>query len=570
MRESISQAILEFLKKNPELSACFKIKCESQESLFTQQINFLNNLYEKNEEFKKLIAEQMPKMISLADITNRITSLSDAVPQSSQGQSVYFLQEKVDAAELANLINDDNFHLVAQVASQANANESQSPDNATVPEFYAYDRTQGPRAQMQDPILAFVRFQQIEHCDFLKNWKEKPEFNACFEYKNGYLHPKAEKEKEAADFIESNIDTLLVNADLTMPDYNNSQKLATQVLNFAMALGVYDHNFETREAISRTPEAMEHVKNAAMCLLKQQYLMTAHMAILRAREYPQKRIPVVFTLVGGGVFGNEKAWIAEAIKAAHLVIEKSALPNIDTIISCYSEDELLTMRLLLVGSKFSEAGTLKLPLVSLVKTENFSSANRIPENIAIAFYKQLYLLNKGSEDDANRIFNSGNIPKILHALEESAELNKTFRFILTAIEEKPLGDSDPFQISQAARAVTQSGGSSGLFSEPKAKIIKNPYRFADESGKTNYVIGVEKDANILSFHGMNAKGEYHCIEIDTDADVAISHKGVAQKLSSLTADPENGFSTMMCQMLQNRDTILQHFEIESLSPAPAP
>ncbi|EKD73133.1 MAG: hypothetical protein ACD_45C00446G0001, partial [uncultured bacterium] len=60
-----------------------------------------------------------------------------------------------------------------------------------------------------------------------------------------------------------------------MPDYQNSQSLATQVLNFAMALGGYDYNFKTNDEIIRTPEAMEHVKNAAMRLLKQQYLMTA-------------------------------------------------------------------------------------------------------------------------------------------------------------------------------------------------------------------------------------------------------------------------------------------------------
>src|SRR3990167_11348722 len=132
----------------------------------------------------------------------------------------------MNAAELANRF-DDRSHLVVQVASQANANESRSPDNATAPEFYASDPTQGPRAQMQDPILAFVRFKQIEHCDFLKNWKEKTEFNECFEYQHGYLHPTEGKEKEAADFIKNNIDTLLVNADLMMPDYQNSQSLAT-------------------------------------------------------------------------------------------------------------------------------------------------------------------------------------------------------------------------------------------------------------------------------------------------------------------------------------------------------
>jgi hypothetical protein len=283
-----------------------------------------------------------PFMVSIGSMHSpATTSTSVSAATASHGARFYLLLQ----CNALTLPRKQAMHgAVFQCASQANGNESQGR-YATDPQHYIQDLTQGPLLQLSDPVSAVARFLKIESCDFLAEWKNKPAFAELFDYQYGYLTPRLNKEIEAANFIAANINSLRVNVERV------GAIGQIQVLNFGLALGQYD-----TYAYARTPDGVAALNRASAALLKAQYEMVAHVAVAHARANPTLRIPVVFTLVGGGVFANPAQGIAAAILAAETVIRRSGITNIDVCLSAFRESELVRYRGLLGDQSGFNAG----------------------------------------------------------------------------------------------------------------------------------------------------------------------------------------------------------------------
>ena len=105
------------------------------------------------------------------------------------------------------------------------------------------------------------------------------------------------------------------------------------MLNSGLALGYYD-------LFHRTPGASAYLVEMTELLLAAQYKAVSAVAILEAQQNPEKRIPISFTMVGGGAFGNDKIAIAKSISKAIKLINESGINNIDICLSIYNASEI--------------------------------------------------------------------------------------------------------------------------------------------------------------------------------------------------------------------------------------
>ena len=107
-----------------------------------------------------------------------------------------------------------------------------------------------------------------------------------------------------------------------------------QVLNSGIAIG------RQYDLPGRKDAATVFLSQITDILLGAQYQAVAKVAILEAQQNPKKRIPVIFTMVGGGAFGNDKEMIAKAISQAIAYIRKSGVHNLDICLSIFSPQEI--------------------------------------------------------------------------------------------------------------------------------------------------------------------------------------------------------------------------------------
>ncbi len=293
-----------------------------------------------------------PRMPTVCDVRSaaNLAPAGTATAGGEQSIKLYFLQG-VDALALGSFecLNG----AVVQVAGQANGTENMGP-YVKHPSNYKSDHTQGPRAQMMDPVAAFARYQAelsaggyrvVEDekmsrnpairraslgCDFLAEWREIEGFDGIFEEKDGYIHPRLRQEQASVEFLKAHLDRLRVNVERINPELNPNKSMI-QVIAFAFALGNYASPGFNRP-VEYTALQQGQLNVACSLLLNAQYRLIADIAIIEARNHPSKRIPLVLTLVGGGVFGNAPGAVDSAVAAAIRRVQKSNVSNIDVCV----------------------------------------------------------------------------------------------------------------------------------------------------------------------------------------------------------------------------------------------
>lgn len=345
----------------------------------------------------KLFSGYMPHMVSIAEAKyiaeHAIANAAKTALKAQSSTLRRFWLAGCDAKKLPTLLP----YAVIQIASQSNGNES--PNRIiTPPSKYKKDPTQGPRSQLADIIAAIARYQQITHCDFLKTWREHPEFSTIFFEENGYLTPNIGMEREAAQFLSQHIHELLINVERIDPTVQHTN---VQVLSFGLALGIYDFPIDDDLRSGTREHNQETQTQLALCsriLLEAEYQFAAYVAITEALANPEKRIPLVLTMVGGGVFGNSACAIAHALSAAETEIMRSGVTNIDLCISAWKPTEINQyMRLLeKEQSLFADKSTPVISQNSLEKTtllDEAASLERIQASRTSFFSKGTGLSN---------------------------------------------------------------------------------------------------------------------------------------------------------------------------------
>lgn len=275
--------------------------------------------------------QYVPDMFSIDELTSWAPK-NDAQQENQHGVRTYILAG-FDALTAARypMMNG----AVRQLASQFDCGEARYRTLAHPKEF-KIDHTQGPSEQRTAMSAAIARWVYKDQIDCLSELKKDPEFTKLFDDQYGHLTPLAGKEEAALAFIKKNIGKLRLNVQRVRLDGTQSQE-AIQVLNAAPALGVFD--FEA-DAGKRTETGTQLLSEISKVFLTAQYEAVAAVAIAEARKNPTRRIPAVFTRVGGNMFGNDPAAIDSAIASAHHMIKNSKVPNIDVCLSAFFPEEV--------------------------------------------------------------------------------------------------------------------------------------------------------------------------------------------------------------------------------------
>lgn len=273
-----------------------------------------------------------PTMMYLNELIHQASNQSNKTKNSNSTSQTYLLQG-CDSRLVAGFSAMQG--AVRQIASQFNNGESQGR-YLTQPNKFKQDRTQGPAEQRTSGGAAIARYAYSDSCDvfgmLLADPVIKAEFDGLFDYQYGFLTPKGGKEQEGLKFLKTHINKLVLNVERVAID-NAPGQTAIQVLNSGLALGGYD-------AYDRTEAGTHHLIEMTEMLLTAQYKAVAAVAILEAENNPKKAIPVSFTLIGGGAFGNDRTAIAKAVSEAIKLIKSSGLANIQVCLSIYSTEEL--------------------------------------------------------------------------------------------------------------------------------------------------------------------------------------------------------------------------------------
>ena len=222
---------------------------------------------------------------------------------------------------------------IVQMASQGNCQENIGRAVTSLYK-YNYDRTQGPASAMSAIDATLSRRIFEKDCDMMLRWLNKydPQ-RELFDYHSGYLTPKPgiENLNTCIDLIKQHGDEILINVQQVRIDNAGSKDdhWMTQVPCFAMALGNYDIYRTVRE--SGEQELLTELSEE---LLKLQYQAMAHLAVLKSKSQKlNQRIPLLLTPVGGGVFGNSKEAICNAIKSIEPIVKDA---NVDVVLSLFS------------------------------------------------------------------------------------------------------------------------------------------------------------------------------------------------------------------------------------------
>jgi len=254
----------------------------------------------------------------------------------------------VDVAYIQSL--PENRNAVFQVASNFNGVEAQSeiirPDSVAFTEKYYADRTQGPAASISAGAGAITRV----HAAFYdpktdpQLWGQRAENQINFlsklkdhyPMKNGYVvytgeEPKFPKRNspEYQKLLHST--KVLYHKDLqVITGHRNGAELEKvndpdQTVDQVMCAAVNIFQGRTGSENSRAPYSELKCRLVLDMAYQGTYLTCIN----------NRRTQIFLTLVGGGIFGNKKDWIYDAIVNAHLkfgVKGKSSLEKVTLIV----------------------------------------------------------------------------------------------------------------------------------------------------------------------------------------------------------------------------------------------
>lgn len=294
-----------------------------------------------------------PRMVSIEDLDRYLQSQSvftqqnAASVQSTDGLRFFVYTPTADAAQLQKLpcFEDGIFQHTSRTNNLACSNLASLTDP-----IHLFDHcTQESALQKSCPILALARYRYwTTHCQdesFLRNWgmtasplnsRERSitvygrtyQFDDIFLVTNGYLIPKQHRVNIAVEFVKQYRKRLLINWEET----HNVQtgKRIVQVLTTALAIG----------CSSQWNTADDRCMNV-LCyeILKIMYEIIAKIAILEAQKTPDCRVPLVLTLVGGGIFQNSlQEAVLPAIEHAISIVQ-AANVTIDIGVCVHTPEE---------------------------------------------------------------------------------------------------------------------------------------------------------------------------------------------------------------------------------------
>jgi len=252
---------------------------------------------------------------SLQELRNRVDFLDNYKSKITLSEVVEDIQELH--------CNKNNNGAFFQVASQFNLLEMASPDVSPVEGvgIYEYDYTQGPACAIACGAGTIYRnyFINIDgrigqdsthQIDCLKDIGEElgNNNNYLWEMSNGYVIANKDGLNKISDIIKSKSDNeyeqlkgklrigLQLNTEVTV---NKSKNIVTQAYCSALPIAYSDIKKEVWETFARL-------------ILEATYEATFYSALLNYEK--TKNSKVYLTLIGGGVFGNNKDWIFDAIK----------------------------------------------------------------------------------------------------------------------------------------------------------------------------------------------------------------------------------------------------------------
>ena len=251
------------------------------------------------------------------------------------GQPTYSILLHSDALQNHNFAVFKDAVMI--MASQGNCLESTSKEVALL-SAYPFDKTQGPASAMSAVDATIARRIFKDDCDMMQAWLNKYDSeHKHFHYKNGYLIPQAGQVTKCYQLLNDHGKEILINIQQVRIDNagENDDQWMTQIPCFAMSLGGYDLFSK-----QRTTQDAQYMPGLCQKLLELQYQAAAKLAVLKSEQLG-KRIPLVLTPVGGGVFRNSQKAIANAIQSIASIVKNA---NVDVVLSAYDRSEAILYR----------------------------------------------------------------------------------------------------------------------------------------------------------------------------------------------------------------------------------
>jgi hypothetical protein len=276
-------------------------------------------------------------MPSLAELRQQVNAA-----QPTQGKTI--VREVIANVQQLHK-NADNHQALFQVASQFNLLEMVSPN--TTPEqgvaLYEYDYTQGPACAIAAGAGTIYRnyfvplnntigqssTQQIDLLADLGNALGNTN-NRLWTMQNGYALASANGLRELTTHLnalhENERDQLRqllriglhANTEVTLMEHTHQPQLVTQAYCSALPVAYSGHAAEDWQAF-------------ATLVLEAAYEATLCASILNAWQHGNNK--VFLTLLGGGAFGNQTAWIVDAIERA---LQRYKQANLEVYIVSHS------------------------------------------------------------------------------------------------------------------------------------------------------------------------------------------------------------------------------------------
>jgi hypothetical protein len=264
--------------------------------------------------------------------------------------------EDVHLVDVGSLqANPDNKGATFQVASNFNCLEFVDHNDSASKGIskYIYDLTQGPAASISASPGTVYRNYFIPHNQdggkYTGQLKQQINLLDKFPYltiRNGYIIFSDEEvaylksmNLNYEDFSDIQVGIqkkvqvtsgLKRGGKITL--CKSEEQIINQVFTAALNLGGLNSKY------SKIPE----IQKLAKFLLKGAYMATIFSAIENANNQPASfkgRNKLYLTLIGGGVFGNEHSWIAEALYSCIDLIKQSGLQIYLIIYASYTCDE---------------------------------------------------------------------------------------------------------------------------------------------------------------------------------------------------------------------------------------
>lgn len=261
------------------------------------------------EKYKKEVKNNPPKSFQLSEIENKYLALTAKKAPNKNKANITIVQG-LDAIKLptSSLAAGG----IVQIASQFNGLEGTNPNQHSYLKDYPADKTQGPRVAM--PCAdALLRREALYHIgtpfNAFSDILSKNEIKK-FGLEHGYVQWKQDPKSFNNYLSDENVKKLRILPMWTHPEMSaDPQHRILQVPTAAPPTNSYTNGGD--------PEVQNEI---ARKLVVSQYKSLAQLAVSESIEKGTD-VPLHLTLVGQGVFNNDKNIIDEALKEVEKIVE---------------------------------------------------------------------------------------------------------------------------------------------------------------------------------------------------------------------------------------------------------